>query len=264
MEFRKRLVAGGAALAVAATLGVAGTASAAFPNFSDCPEASVSTCVNIVSADGSYQVIKGFRVPLHAGTLEIRGGLRFEEDANQNIITTFVPPAGTNGFFARSVPVPGGLLGIDLPIGLNMVNATPELAGPASSIRINQSTLTLAMPIKLRLSNPLLGSNCHIGSNSNPVNLTMITGTTSPPGPNRPITGRVGTFSVGPPLPGTVYFRGNTNVDNSFSIPGASSCGFLGLGLIDLLVNAKLGLPSAGGNNTMVINNDVALVESTP
>jgi hypothetical protein len=255
MNVRRTLLAGGAAMV--ASLGFAGTATAAFPDFSDCPRASVNTCINIVSTDGSYQTIKGFRVPLHAGTLEIRGGIRY--DANGQ--GTFIPPAGTNGFFARSVPVPGGLLGIDLPIGLNMVNALPELAGPASAIRIDQNTLTLALPIKLRLTNPLLGSNCHIGSNSNPVRLVQITGTTSPPPPNRPISGRFGTFSVGPPAPATVYFRGNTNVDNSFSVPGASGCGFFGLGLIDLLVNAKLGLPSAAGNNTIVINNDVALTE---
>jgi hypothetical protein len=258
MKVRKRLLAGGAGLAIAATLGFAGSAAAAFPNFSDCPRATSNSCINIVSTDGSYQVIKGFRVPLNAGTLEIRGGTRYNDEGE----TIFVPPAGTNGFFARTVPVPGGLIGIDLPIGLNMINATPELAGPAESIRIDPTTLTLALPIKLRLSNPLLGSNCHIGSNASPIRLVQIVGTTSPPPPNRPISGRGGAFSVGPPAPATIYFRGNTNVDNSFSVPGASSCGFFGLGLIDLLVNAKLGLPSAAGNNTIVINNDLAFQEA--
>lgn len=254
MKLRKRLLAGGAAIGVTATLALAGSASAAFPTFSDCPRASVTSCIDNLSTDGSYQVIKGFRVPLHAGTLEIRGGLSFDGSGT----ATFIPPAGTNGFFATSVPVPGGLLGIDLPFGFNMVNALPELAGPASSIRINQNELRLALPIKLRLINPLIGSNCHIGSNTSPVRLDLITGTTAPPRPNSPISGRFGTFSIGPPAPATIYFRGNTNVDNSFSVPGASSCGWLGLGLIDLVVNAKLGLPSAAGNNAMVINNDFA------
>ena len=60
--------------------------------------------------------------------------------------------------------MPGGLLGIELPIGLNMVTATPELAGPASSIVIEG--FQIRMPLKLHLSNPLIGSNCHIGSNT--------------------------------------------------------------------------------------------------
>jgi hypothetical protein len=210
----------------------------------------VVTCADIQSRAGSL-TIKGFTVPI-GESFEIRGGVE-----SVNGVLQLVAPRGTTGVFAKPVRVPGGLLGIDFPIPGNAVTATAELAATSSSaIKIDFGTLSVSLPVKLRLSNPLIGPNCHIGSNSSPVRLNLITGTTAPPAPNRPITGRIGDYSE--PVPGQSLLRGNRNVDNSFSIPGASSCG-LGLGLIDQLVNAKLRLPSAAGNNTMIVDNDIAL-----
>jgi hypothetical protein len=248
MRFSKRLSVVGIVTAAAAWSAMGGAALATFPNFSDCPSRGLpsnSACIDIQSQSGEF-IIKGFRVPLDH-SLEIRGAVREPE-------LTFIPPTGTNGFFATPVNVPGGLLGFELPIGLNLVLATAELAGTPSQIHINPSELEIEMPLKVRLSNPLIGSNCHIGSNSHPVRVHLIVGTTSPPPPNRPISGRVGTIeSEGE----AIIVRGSTNVDNSFSIPGATECG--GLGLLDLLVDAKLQIPSAAGNNTIVINNDSAI-----
>lgn len=239
--------------AVAAGIGLAGgaNAQAAFPNFADCPRSApnIVTCVDIQSRAGSL-TIKGFTVPI-GESFEIRGGI--ESTASGQL--RLVAPTGTTGVFSKPIKVPGGLLGIDFPIPGNAVTATAELAGTPSQVQFDFSTLSVRIPLKMRLSNPLIGPNCHIGSNSSPVSLNLITGTTSPPAPNRPITGRIGTFSQ--PEFGLTFFTGNRNVDNSFSIPGASSCG-LGLGLIDQLVNAKLKLPSSGGNNTMIVDNDLA------
>jgi hypothetical protein len=228
----------------------AGAAQAAFPNFSGCRSSSPTEgfCVDIQQRSGNFE-IKGFRVPLHE-SLEIRGKLI----PNETEFPTFVPPAGTNGFFARAERVPGGLLGIEWLPG-NSVEAITELAGPASSIRINPSDSSVSLPIKVRLVNLLLGMDCHIGNNSNPVRLTLITGTTSPPPPNRPITGSFGTFA---PITGGISRIGQVNVENSFPVPGATECG-LGLGLINALVNARLRLPSAAGNNSMSQTSDVAI-----
>lgn len=242
----KRALALGMATTVAALCATGGSALAAFPNFSDCPPVpGGGVCIDIQSNSGEL-VIKGFHVPL-GHSLEIRGGVN--ETSN-----SLIPPRGTNGFFAEPVDVPGGLLGIDLPIWLNEVTATAELAGPASSIVIEG--FQIRMPLKVHLSNPLIGSNCYIGSNRSPVNVTLITGTTNPPAPNTPISGQVGTPSFIPP--DTFSFTGGVNVDNAFSIPGASGCG-LGLGLINGAINLKLGLPSAAGNNALTIQNNVAL-----
>lgn len=238
----------GVAVAMAAWCAMGGLASATFPNFSDCPTglSPNETCVDIQSTQGALE-IKGFRVPLDH-SLEIRGA-QLDEG-------TFVPPRGTNGFFAEPVRVPGGLLGFELPFAFETVLATAELAGAPSQIVINPLAQTISMPIKVRLSNPLIGRNCHIGSNSHPIQLNLIPGTTEPPPPNRPITGRFGTFESIPP--DTLISRGGIDVENSFSIPGAQECGGL-LEVNNALVDLKLRIPSAGGNNAVTITNDAGL-----
>lgn len=251
MTLRKYLVA---FLATGAWLVFGGAASAAFPDYSDCPRSTpgILGCVDIQSVEGNLR-IKDFNVPL-GDSLEIRGGLAAEEGG-----ATFIPPAGTNGFFAEPVEVPGGLLGIDWLPG-NKVLAITELAGPPSSIHLDLVNFTVSLPVKVRLVNVLLGMNCHIGTNSNPVNLTLITGTTEPPPPNEPITGSIGTVRIVPPS--ELQLLGAVNVENSFGIPDSSSCG-LGLGLINLLVDARLGLPSAPGNNSIEVTNNIGLLSLT-
>jgi hypothetical protein len=251
----RRIASIGLKLGVTAAVAfaTAGTAQAAFPQFSDCPlrGAEAGSCIDVQSRDGSSLNIKGFNVPLH-DTLRIRGALSYPADGS----IVFVPPRGTNGFFATAVDVPGGLLGIDLPFGFTRVSAAPQLVGPASNIRVDLATLSISVPVKLKLSNTFLSSSCYIGSDRNPVRLNLITGTTAPPAPNRPIRGGTGTPSI---VNGALVLAGNTNVDNSFAIPAASGCGLFNGGLIDTLINLKLSLPSAGGNNTMIVKNDVGI-----
>lgn len=243
MKIRKHVVALAATIASTALLASGGLAQAAFPNFSDCPTGA-NVCFDIQNTAGNLN-IKGFNVPL-LRSLQIRGGL---------VGGVFTPPRGTNGFFSTPVAVPGGLLGIEWIPGTSVLAIT-ELAGPPSAIQVDPSELNIAIPVKVRLVNLLLGMDCHIGSNSSPVVLNLITGTTNPPAPARPISGRVATPSVINER--TITFIGNRNVDNTFTVPGASRCG-LGLGLINALVNAKLRLPSAAGNNSVDITNNVGI-----
>jgi hypothetical protein len=248
MKVGKRLAALG--LAALGGLTLTGQAQAAFPDYSDCPTGNpdVAVCVNVQSRDGSLR-IKDFTVPI-GESFQIRGGLTTFVTGNR-----FVAPRGTTGIFAKPIQVPGGLIGIDFPIPGNSVTATAQLAGVPADVRFNLATLSVSLPVKLSLSNVLLGMNCKIGTNSSPVILNLTTGTTNPPAPNRPISGRYGTFT--PDGQGGVV-TGNVNVDNSLSIPGASDCG-IGLGLINALVNLKLKLPSTSGNNEMIVQNDVGL-----
>jgi hypothetical protein len=250
MKARHRLVAIGVATMVAAWCAMGGLALAVFPNFTDCPSAGLpsgSGCIDIQSVEGSLE-IKGFRVPLDH-SLEIRGAIREPEG-------TFIPPTGTNGFFATPVRIPGGLLGFELPFSFETVLATAELAGSASDIVLRVGDQEISMPLKVRLSNPLIGRNCHIGSNRNPVRLHLIPGTTEPPPPNRPITGRFGTLEFIPP--DTLIDRGGIDVENSFSIPGAQECGGL-LEVNNILVDLKLRIPSAAGNNAVTIANEAGV-----
>lgn len=244
----RAIVAGGLA---AATLGVAsGASSAAFPNVSDCPTGApnASVCIDVQSTSGFLR-IKDFSVPIGT-SFEIRGAITTAADGNR-----FIPPTGTTGVFSKPIQVPGGLLGIDFPIPGNAVTAKAELAGSTSNVRFDLFTQGLQIPLKLTLQNPIIGPGCQIGSNSNPVRVNLITGTTAPPAPNRPISGRFGTFGQ----VGDIFtVVGNLNVDNSLSIPGASGCG-IGLGLINSIVNLKLKLPAASGTNEMQVGNDLAL-----
>ncbi len=250
MKLSKRLVAAGVGVLAAASLAGAGTAAAAFPDFSDCPTgaAGVNYCINIQSRTG-YLDIKGFSVPI-GESFQIRGGYN---SATQR----FTPPVGKTGIFAKPIQVPGGILGIDFPLPGNAVTATAQLAGTPSQIDLTLFDQTLRVPLKLALTNPLIGPGCQIGSNSNPVWLKLITGTTNPPPPNRPISGN-NNVPITSPSPDVAILQGVLNVDNAFSVPGASGCG-IGLGLINSLINLKLKIPSAAGNNTMVVGNDVGL-----
>jgi len=252
MTMRKHLAA---LLALGVTLLCASSASAVFPNFSDCPRANpeVPTCIDIQSTSGSLE-IKGFTVPL-GESLEIRGGIDLNRAPNP-----FIPPTGTNGFFSRAIRIPGGILGIEFPIPGNAVLAIAQLAGPVSSIIFNFGIpiTTISLPVKVKLENPILGSNCYIGTNSNPARINLTTGTTSPPAPNTPISGSIGEISIAgePPV---LTLTGTRSVDNAFAVPGASGCGLLGIA--NPLVNLRLRLPSAAGNNTMIVGNNVAVVE---
>jgi hypothetical protein len=249
MTLRKYVVA---LLVAGACLAPAGVASAAFPNFTGCPTSApgFELCVNVQAVRGNLN-IKGFDVPL-GESLEIRGAISREE--------TFLPATGTNGFIARPVAVPGGLLGIEWIPG-NSVLAITELAGSPSAVRFDTGRLGLSVPVKVRLVNTLLGMNCHIGTNANPVRLNLITGTTSPPPPNRPISGSIPVERFVPP--NQIQGIGVVNVENSFAVPGATECG-LGLGLINALVNLKLGLPSAAGNNSISVTNNIAITLGAP
>ncbi|MGB2696108.1 MAG: hypothetical protein WBD55_13105 [Dehalococcoidia bacterium] len=242
---RKYLVA---LVATAALLVLGGVASAAFPNFTGCQREApnFAICIDVQNTSGNLN-IKGFNVPL-GPSLEIRGAITTPETGFQ-----FIPARGTNGFIGQPVRVPGGLIGIEWLPG-NSVLAITELAGPSSGIRFDLFRFGLTVPVKVRLVNILLGMDCHIGTNRNPVVLNLITGTTNPPPPNRPITGQQGRINED----GTV--TENVNVENSFAVPGATECG-LGLGLINSLVNLKLRLPSAAGNNSIVVTNNIAFAE---
>jgi len=238
MRRRRLTLAGAAVLAMMALLAVAGSAQAVFPNTSGCrarAEAVEEGCIDIQARSGNFS-IKGFNVPLHE-SLEIRGTINTSTDP-----MTFIPPLFTNGFFARPEPVPGGLLGIEWIPG-NSVLAITELAGSSSDIRIGAIPPSIRVPIKVRLVNLLLGMDCHIGTNRNPVVLTLAT------------------TRFGTPVQderGITIF-GNVNGETAFAVPSATECG-LGLGLINSLVNARLQLPSASGNNSISLTNDIALV----
>jgi hypothetical protein len=140
------------------------------------------------------------------------------------------------------------------------VSAVTELAKPASEIGIstnnleNREGVALKLPVKIHLENPLLGSECYVGSSTTPVTLNLTTGTTSPPGPNKPISGKVGKINAKDSFE-FLEITENELVDNAFAAPEATGCGGIFSIFIDPLVNSKIGLASAAGKNTAIQKN---------
>jgi len=108
------------------------------------------------------------------------------------------------------------------------------------------------LPVKIKLSNAFLGSNCYIGSNAKPVTIGFTTGETSPPPPNKPIHGSVGSVAFNET--GTlITLSGGSLVNNSFAAPKASGCGGLFSFFVDPFVDSLVGLPSPAGTNTAIL-----------
>jgi hypothetical protein len=250
-----------------------------FAVFADCPlsNAELSACLVARTESGEIKIGKQ-AVPI-VNTQTLQGG--FIEDRETGAMT-FVGAADGNTLSKTPQPVPGGLIGmvnckeISNPSlrklcesieksKLNAVTATTELAAPASSIGLCEGCLllelpsppfppALSLPVKIKLDNPLLGKECYIGSNTSPIILNLVTGTTNPPPPNKPIKGKAGELSSR--AEGAILvIKNNTLVDNSFAAPAATGCGGVFAVLIDPIINAKIGLPSAAGNNTAILNN---------
>ena len=117
--------------------------------------------------------------------------------------------------------------------------------------------------MKLRLSNPLLGGSCYIGSNAHPIVIDLSTGATRPSPSHKLLTGK----------PGHAKFKDQYNlvtlvdeslVSDSFAAPRAEGCGRVsGSGgvhpsqldsQLDLAIDAGLGLPIARGDSEARLN----------
>lgn len=161
------------------------------------------------------------------------------------------------GLSASKQEIPGGLVGLTgLDWLLNVLNAE-QLKVYAVTEAVGTPNLTdvLKLPIRVHLVNSVLGNNCYVGSATNPISLNLITGTTSPPPPNEPITGQEAEFSFDEET-SIIHLDNGIFVDNSFAAPAAKGC-VLNVGIpvnIDALVNLQSGLPSAAGKNETVQN----------
>jgi len=272
----RRLVVAVALMGLAA-LGMASSAMAApkgaFAVFAQCPvhAAEVDACIYSPTTSGYIKLGKQ-EVPI-VKTQVLQGGLLENEPS-------YVKPlsAALNGETLTKTPqkVPGGLLGLVecnkisnfiervlcegfFENGVTGVNAVTELAAPASSVVLNSAYeqlgvgTALTLPIKVHLENPLLGSECYIGSTKEPIKLELTTGATSG-GP----TGKPGTQTTkeGGKI---LEISGVSLVGNTFTAPKATGCGVLGI--LDGILNEKIGLPSS--KNTAVLNGSVEIANSS-
>jgi hypothetical protein len=83
--------------------------------------------------------------------------------------------------------------------------------------------------------------------------LKVTSGTTSPPPPNKPITGSKGDAPIFLDRNKIIVINHSSLVDNAFSVPGVNGCGLLPL-VIDPVVDLDAGLPAAAGKNTAILS----------
>ena len=270
---------------------VAGTPSGPYAMFKYCPytNPSVGSCVINTTHSGAF-VIGSTTLPIDS-PIVLQGGV---ENLGPSPLYDAV---GAPTLSSAPAKVPGGLLGIMNPAPnwpgplwaafwaivatANDVTATMEPVGPVQTNFANAlfpptdgSDPTAArLAVRVRLQNPFLGNSCYIGSAQNPIVIKLQTGTTQPPLPNLPISGNTGTVETvitdEENFIGYLQVNGATFVDNAFAVPAANGCGNVALGLpiitpvlnslVSGAVNLKVGLPSAAGKNTAILNSDASI-----
>jgi hypothetical protein len=257
-------------------LALAGSASAKltgeFTKFQFCPYSNleVNRCLHSLNTGGSV-TMGSKKVPI-VNPVTLQGGYN---KPNEEGFSKFF--GATNGITLSKAPqpIPGGLAGLvncpeisnfflrlscqlTFENGVTGVNSILELARPASEIMISESHLAegegiaLKLPVKVRLENPFLGSECYVGSSSAPIWWNLTSGVTSPPPPNTSISGKPGEveFLEG----GRILKLSNSEiVDNAWAAPKTTGCGGLFSFLLDPIVSSSSGLPSAAGTNTTIL-----------
>jgi hypothetical protein len=251
------------AAATAVPVAQAETPATGYTQFAGCPSPKsenpiISSCVRGAITGGHIRLGKK-DVPISI-PIGLSGGV------DENLGNFAVSPKG--GLELVKEPVPGGLIGsTKLDWLANVLNLTQlKLYAVSEAAGIPSLGITeMRLPIRVHLINPVLGDNCYVGSFANPIVLNLTTGTTSPPPPNTPITGKLPTLTSN--ALEIISFSGATFVDNSFAAPGASGCvlslfhGALKIN-IDNLLNSKSGLPAPAGTNEASFDTNLELVDA--
>jgi hypothetical protein len=227
------------------------------------PETSRAACLSDISPSGSTKIgnltvaTKGsnhqFGVILHEGF-------------------TVIPPAG-GVLLDEPVQLPGGLRELVCPSSghvarwichhshgggwdahRNAVAWTLESAGTPTNFNLFAGLAVgvpfASIPVKIHLQNQLLGDDCYIGSDAEPIVI-------QPSNAAEPIGGFELFNADGTPEENGPFQRIETSVPtqsaSGFAVPAANGCGFRGV--LNHAINSKVGLPSpAGGENSVVFN----------
>lgn len=234
-----------------------------FEDFGECPlnRETIENCVYSVTTGGSVTIGKK-TVPIKNPTV-LQGGFEGAEDKIK-----FFGAENGETLSPTPQPVPGGLVGVTAPTwwpkflqnwfnkliseGATGVNAIVELAEPATSIKLNTENLlnqegtTLGLPVKVKLENLILGNNCYIGSNSNPMRWNFTTGVSGS------LEGSFGEINFNEAFT-LITITGARLVDNTFEAPAAKGCGGIFSLFVDPLVNEILGTPAGSGKNAAIL-----------
>jgi hypothetical protein len=250
-----------AVLAFAVPMAQAATPKPGYTQFTGCPTTAedplISTCIRSVVKSGTFNM-GNKEVPITT-PITIVGGTDPE-------LGNFAANA-QGGMSKSKQKVPGGVIGLTGLTWLLEFLGSEALTLYAVTEPVGVPTFggseNITLPIRVHLENGTLGNNCYVGSPSSPITLHLTTGTTSPPAPNKPISGKQPTLSED--AKEIFHLENGTYVDNSFSAPGASGCVLTLFGFIPIsingLVNTASGLPAKAGTNTTIQNIDTEFVE---
>ncbi len=264
MRFPKRLAAASTTAAMAVLL-LASAAPASshnptgeFSPFAECPlnRTSITDCFISVTNGGSLTL--GTRTIPLVNPITLQGG--FEGSPIE-----FFGAENGDTLSKTPQPVPGGLLGITAPgswpkevqdwfndqinKGFTGVNATIELAAPATSIALSTENLlfqegtALGLPVKIKLDNAILGSNCYIGSKAEPIQIDLTTGTSGS------LEGAVGELFFNEEFT-LVTIAGSRLVNGTFEAPEAEGCSGIYSSYVDPLIDSIF-MQSSGPENAL-------------
>lgn len=273
MGFRKKFSL--AALAIGLVASIASPAASAsshnptgeFAPFGECPwsNGNVTDCFDFTINKGSLTL--GAKTVDFVNPLTLQGGF-YETGSGWQ----FVGAENGDTLSKTAEPVTGGLAGLTAPgwwpqevqewfngliaEGFTKVNATLELAVPASSIGINLENLileegtALTLPLKIKLDNTILGNNCYIGSSKEPVHLNLTTGTSGA------LKGALGEITFNEEFT-LITISGTRLVDGLYSVPAASGCGGIFAEYVNPFLNSVFELPSGSGENAAIFEGTI-------
>jgi hypothetical protein len=274
---RHVLVVGGALIVSSVVLGVLLLGSRSrgdYAAFTGCPLSNSATDVCIFARTESGELRIGKRTIPITRTITLRGGIHEDEATGKQEL---IEAAGGQTLSVTPQLIPGGLREIVAPgvlpktlrarfdeliaQGDAAVTATTELV-PASAISVSTQNLVeakgigLALPVKVQLSSPFLGTSCYIGSNAHPIVISLTTGTTRRSSSHGPAAGKPGHAKFKDDY-NLVTLSEDTLVSDSFRVPRVTGCGGTLSALVDPAVDAELGLPVAAGHNEAIMNGTI-------
>jgi hypothetical protein len=234
-------------------------------------EKNIALCVAVNSPSGA---IKLSDLTLPTGEGNIQFGLVGENHEESETTYRLVSPEG-GATSVAPIAIPDGLPGLICPgaprwlswicrahpggshgdNGLTDITATVQPAGELSNFDLDGALAVevpiVTMPVKIHLENRLLGPECYIGSDSEPIVLQLenLTGFTSSAFEGFEPDGS-------PATEGGTMIRigllGATEGDKAFALPGVSGCGFRGA--LDGVIDDNAELPSPPSENALVLN----------
>ncbi|WSQ96885.1 hypothetical protein OG735_01200 [Streptomyces sp. NBC_01210] len=225
-------------------------------------KADIASCVSSYSPSGT---IKLGNLTALTSASELQFGV--VQHAAARTFTVVPPPGGA--VVGAPTEIPGGLLGLvctsGIPVvsdicraasenGLNRVTATVESVGTPTDFSLTSALgpgmPIVRLPVRIRLQNPLLSSECYIGSADDPIVLRL-QNDSKPAMASQRFDGD-GTPNASRGAMMRFVLTESSQGDSGFAVPKAHDCGLWGL--VDLAIDLKVGLPSPAGNNSLVLS----------